>query len=135
MTAIKCEGNREEQIPVPLVELNDLMFRFVPGHAVAPVGLWSRSRNTLVWKSPQFLSGDVVGAWPTRNTKTTAVSRAILRHLRGIMSPEAPLSRVEALQRCVAEVPNAYPAAFKKAWADLEPGCKRGRGKHGPRKH
>lgn len=34
MTAIKCEGNREEQIPVPLVELNDLMFRFVPGHGL-----------------------------------------------------------------------------------------------------
>jgi len=87
--------------------------------------------SSLEW--PQFLRGDVVGAWPARNTKTAAVSGAILRHLRGIMSPEAPLSRVEALRRCLAEVPNAYPAAFKKAWADLEPGFKRGRGKHGPR--
>jgi hypothetical protein len=25
--------------------------------------------------------------------------------------------------------------AFKKAWAELEPSCKRGRGKHGPRGH
>jgi len=135
MTAVNCDGNNEEQTPVPLVELNDLRFRLVPGHPVASIGLWSRSRNSLVWKWPQFLRGDVVGAWPARNTKTAAVSGAILRHLRGIMSPEAPLSRVEALQRCLAEVPNAYLAAFKKAWADLEPGCKRGRGKHGPRGH
>jgi len=133
MTAIKCDGNSEEQTPVPLVELNDLRLRLVPGHPVASVGLWSRLRNSLVWKWPQFLRGDVVVAWPVRNTKTAAVSGAILRHLRGIMSPEAPLSRVEALRRCLAEVPNAYPAAFKKAWADLEPGFKRGRGKHGPR--
>jgi len=133
MTAIKCDGNSEEQTPVPLVELNDLRLRLVPGHPVASVGLWSRLRNSLVWKWPQFLRADVVDAWPVRNTKTAAVSGAILRHLRGIMSPEAPLSRVEALRRCLAEVPNAYPAAFKKAWADLEPGFKRGRGKHGPR--
>jgi hypothetical protein len=133
MTAIKCNGNSEEQTPVPLVELNGLRLQLVPDHAVASVGLWSRSRNSLVWKWPQFLRGDVVGAWPARNTKTAAVSGAMLRHLRAIMSPEAPLSRVEALQRCLAEVPNAYLAAFKKAWADLEPGYKRGRGKHGPR--
>jgi len=135
MTAIKCDGSSEEQTPVPLVELNGLRLQLVPGHPVASVGLWSRSHNSLVWKWPQFLSGDVVGAWPAPNAKTAAVSGAILRHLREIMSPEAPLSRAEALKRCQAEVPNAYPAAFKKAWADLEPGCKRGRGKHGPRGH
>src|SRR5580704_1548898 len=32
MTAIKCDGISDEQIPVPPVELNDLMFRLVPGH-------------------------------------------------------------------------------------------------------
>jgi hypothetical protein len=135
MTAIKCDGNSEEQTPVPLVELNGLRLQLVPDHAVASAGLWSRSRYSLVWKWPQFLRGDVVGAWPARNPKTAAVSGAILRHLREIMSPEAPLSRAEALKRCLAAVPNAYPAAFKKVWADLEPGCKRGRGKHGPRQH
>ena len=135
MTAIKCDGNSEEQTPVPLVELNGLRLQLVPDHAVASAGLWSRSRNSLVWKWPQFLRGDVVGAWPARNPKTAAVSGAILRHLREIMNPEAPLSRAEALKQCLAAVPNAYPAAFKKVWADLEPGCKRGRGKHGPRQH
>jgi hypothetical protein len=135
MTAINCDGSSEEQTPVPLVELNDLRPRLVPGHPVASVGLWSRLRNSLVWKWPQFLRGDVVGAWPARNTKTAAVSGAILRHLRKIMTSDPPLTRSEALKRCLAEVPNAYPAAFKKAWADLEPGYKRGRGKHGPRGH
>jgi hypothetical protein len=134
MTAIRCDVDSERQIRVPLAELNDLRFRLVPGHRVAPVGLWSRSRrDTLVWKSPQFLRADVISAWPPRNTKTTAVSAAILRHLRGIMSPEAPLTKIEASRRCLAEVPNAYPGAFAKAWAELEPSCKRGRGKHGPR--
>ena len=134
MTAIKCGVNNQEQTLVPLAELNVLRLQLAPDHPVA-AGLWSRSGNLLVWRWPQFLRADVVGAWPARNTKTAAVSGAILRHLRGIMSPEASLSRVEALQRCLAEVPNAYPAAFKKAWADLDPGCKRGRGKHGPRQH
>src|SRR5207302_758693 len=35
MTAIKCDGNSEEQTPVPMVELNDLRLRLVPGHPVA----------------------------------------------------------------------------------------------------
>src|SRR5947209_1213091 len=34
MTAIKCDGISDEQIPVPPVELNDLIFRLVPGHLV-----------------------------------------------------------------------------------------------------
>jgi hypothetical protein len=135
MTAIRCDGSSNKQIPVPLTEPNDLSLRFVPGHRVAPVGLWSRPHDTLVWRSPQFLRVDVVGAWPARNTKTAAVSVAILRHLGEIMSPEAPLTKLEAQRRCLAEVPNAYPSAFKKAWAELGPSCKRGRGKHGPRGH
>ena len=133
MTAIRCNGTSDEQIPVPTAELNNLFFGFVPDHPLAPVGLWSRSRRVLVWRSPQFLRADGLRAWPARNTKTAAVSGAILRHLRKIMTPEAPLTKLEAKGRCLAEVPNAYPEAFKKAWAKLEPSYKRGRGKHGPR--
>jgi hypothetical protein len=72
---------------------------------------------------------------PARNRKTAATTHAILRHLRQLMTPEAPLTKLEAQQRCMAEVPNAYPEAFKKAWAQLEPSCKRARGKHGRRAH
>jgi hypothetical protein len=133
MTAIRCDGDRHEQIPVPLAELNDLEFRISPGHRVAPVGLWSRSRRALVWRSPQFLSADVIAAWPAPITKTAAVVIAMLHHLREIMIPEAPLTKREALQRCMVEVPNAYPEAFKRAWARLDPTRKRARGKHGPR--
>jgi hypothetical protein len=135
MTAIRCGGRSDEPTPVPLVKLNDLMIRLTPGHPVAPVGLWSRSeRDTLVWRSPQFLRADVIRLWPARNTKTAAVGGAILRHLRQIMIPEAPLTKVEAQQRCLADVPGAYPGAFKEAWSELEPSRKRGRGKHGRRR-
>jgi len=135
MTAIRCDGSSDEQMPVPSTELNELTFRLSPGHRVAPVGLWSRSRDTWLWRSPQFLRADVIRVWPARNTKTAAVSTAILRHLREIMSLGARLTKLEARRRCLAEVPKAYPAAFEKAWAELEPSCKRGRGKHGPRVH
>lgn len=134
MTAIRCNGNSDEQTPVPPVELNDLMFRFVPNHAVAPVGLWSRSHGLLVWRSPQFLRANGLRVWPARNTKTAAVPGAILRHLRKITTSEAPLTRSEAQRRCLADIANAYPEAFKKAWAELESSRKRGRGKHGPRR-
>jgi hypothetical protein len=132
LTAIKCSRSCH-QIQVPSAELNDLEFRFIPGHLIAPVGLWSRSRGLLVWASPQFLRSDVIRVWPARNTKTATVSGAILRHLRKIMNPGAPLTKPEAQRRCMAEVPNAYPGAFKKAWMQLEPSLKRGRGKHGLR--
>lgn len=133
MTAIRCDKCSNEQIPVPLAELNDLEIRITPGHPVAPAGLWSRSRGTLVWRSPQFLRVDAVRAWPAPSTKRATVFTAVLRHLREIMSPEAPLTKLEAQRRCMAEVPNAYRAAFGKAWAELDPSCKRGRGKHGLR--
>ena len=135
LTAIKRSRSNDEHIPVPLAELNDLVFRFTPDVPVVPVGLWSRSRDLLVWTSPQFLRSDVTRLWPTRKTKTAAVSGAILRHLRKIMPPAAPLTKLEAGRRCMAEVPNSYPGAFKKAWAELEPSFKRGRGKHGTRAH
>ena len=135
LTAIKPSLSSNQQIPVPPAELNDLVFRFTPDVPVVPVGLWSRSRDLLMWRSPQFLRSDVTRLWPTRKTKTAAVSGAILRHLRKIMPPAAPLTKLEARRRCMAEVPNAYPGAFKKAWAELEPSFKRGRGKHGARAH
>jgi hypothetical protein len=108
------------------------MFRITTGNRVL-AGLWSRSHGSLVWSSPQFLRTDAIRAYPARNKKTAATAHAILRHLRQLMTPEAPLTKLEAQQRCMAEVPHAYPEAFKKAWAELEPSCKRGRGKHGPR--
>jgi hypothetical protein len=135
MTAIRCDGASNEQIPVPASELNDLRLEIIPGHAIARVGLWSRLLRVLVWRSPQFLRADVVAAWPAPNTKTAAVRGAVLHHLREIMIPGAPLTKREALARCLAEVPNAYPEAFKRAWAELEASSKRGRGKHGPRGH
>jgi len=135
MTAIGYDGRRDSQIVVPLAELNDLDFRLILDDPVAPVRLWSRSRRIPVWRAPQFVRADVVRAWPARNTKTAPVSVAILRYLREIMALEAPLTKLEAQRRCLAEVPNAYLGAFKKAWAKLEPSRKRGRGKHGPRGH
>ena len=134
MTAVRCHEGRDEQDPVPPTELNDLTFRLHPNLRGASVGLWSRSRDVLVWRSPQFSRADVIGIWPGRNRKTAAASVAILRHLRKISPPQAPLTKPDAEQRCMAEVPNAYPEAFKKAWADLDPTYKRGRGKHGPRR-
>ena len=59
LTAIKLSRSSNEQIPVPPAELNDLVFRFTPDDLVVPVGLWSRSRDLLVWRSPQFLRSDV----------------------------------------------------------------------------
>jgi hypothetical protein len=50
-----------------------------------------------------------------------------------IVAPEAPLTKRETQRRCLAEVPKSYLEAFKRAWAELEPSCKGGRGKHGPR--
>jgi hypothetical protein len=135
MTGIRCNGNSRGQMTVPLAELNDLHFRIVPGHPVAPVGLWSRSRGILIWRSPQFLSADVISAWPARDQKQATVSNAILDRLQEIMKPEAPLTKVEARRRCLAEVAKTYPAAFEKAWAKLDASCKRGRGKHGRRRN
>ena len=134
MTAIRFGRSNDGQIPVPLAELNGLMFRIATGNRVR-AGLWSRSHDLLVWGSPQFLRADAIRAYPARNKKTAATAYAILRHLRQLMTAEAPLTKLEAQQRCMAEVPHAYPEAFKKAWAELEPSRKRARGKHGRRAH
>jgi len=133
--AIRCDGHSDKPTPVPPVERNDLMFQLTPGHPVATVGLWSRSRrDTLVWRSPQFLRAEVILLWPAHNPMTAAVGHTILRHLEEIMTPEAPLTKVEARQRCRDEVPGFYLAAFEKGWSDLDRSRKRGRGKHGPRR-
>ena len=133
MTGIRWGGSSNEQVQVPPAELNDLAFRFLPDYRVARVGLWSRSLDTLCWRSLQFLRANGICEWPAQSTKTVAVAGAILRHLKEIMTPEASLTKLEAQRRCLAEVANAYPAAFKTAWAELETSFKWGRGKHGPR--
>jgi hypothetical protein len=128
MTAIKCDRYRVKQVLVPLAALDDLEFRSTSDHRFTKVGLWSRSHNTLMWRSPQFLRSDIIRVWPARKKKSAAVSAVILLHLQTIMTPAAPLTRAEAQRRCFAEVPDAYPGAFKQAWAILDPSCKRGRG-------
>ena len=128
MTAIKCDRYRVKQVPVPLAALDDLEFRITSDHRFTKVGLWSRSHNTLMWRSPQFLRAGIIRVWPARKKKSAAVSGVILLHLQTIMTPAAPLTRAEAQRRCFAEVPDAYPGAFKQAWAILDPSCKRGRG-------
>ena len=128
MTAIKCDRYRVKQLPVPLAALDDLEFRITSDHRFTKVGLWSRSHNTLIWRSPEFLRADIIRVWPARTKKSAAVSGVILLHLQTIMTPAAPLTRAEAQRRCFAEVPDAYPGAFKQAWAILDPSCKRGRG-------
>jgi len=102
MTATRCGENTAR--PVPEVELSDLEFRFIPGHRIAPLGFWSRFRNALAWTSPLFLSADVIRNWPAQNTRNAAVMSAILEHLRNVMDPEAPLTKVDARRRCMAEV-------------------------------
>jgi hypothetical protein len=135
MTAINFPDSNERQIEVPLAELNDLELRMITDYRGVGTVLWSRSRDAVAWRSPQFLRVDVIGAWPAPRTKTATVAPAILRHLRQIMTPEAGLTKTEARQRCLAEVANAYPAAFKRAWDELEVPYKKGRGKHGKRLH
>jgi len=83
LTAIRCDGNNGKRTPVPTADLNDLIVRFTPGgHPLVSVGLWSRSRDTLVWRSPQFLRADVMLLWPTRTTKNS----------RGVWCDPAPFA-------------------------------------------
>jgi hypothetical protein len=87
MTGIRWGRSSNEQVQVPPAELNDLAFRFLPDYRVAPVGLWSRSLDTLCWRSLQFLRANGICEWPAQSTKTVAASRAILRHLQGRWRP------------------------------------------------
>jgi hypothetical protein len=131
MAAIKCDRYRVKLALVSPADLNDLEFRITLDHRVAKVGLWSRSRNELMWRSPKFLRSDIIRVWPARKRNLASVSEVILRHLRTITNPVAPLTRADAQRRCLAEVRGAYPEAFKKAWGMLDPSCKRARGESG----
>lgn len=132
MTVIRSAGSGVERLPVSAAEANELELR-ITDDALAPVIAWSQIQQATAGTSPRFSRVDVIRAWPELSKKTAAVTGAILRHLRVISTPERPLTKAEALDRCLAEVRNAYPEAFKKAWAQLESSRKRGRGKHGPR--
>jgi hypothetical protein len=134
MTLIKDGEEGVERLPVSAGQANDLELR-ITDDGRAPVIAWSRARQNTAGTSPWFSRPDVLRAWPERLKKTAAVTGAILRHLREISTAERPLTKAEATIRCEAEVPNAYPEAFRKAWAQLEPSRKLGRGKHGPRAH
>jgi len=131
--AIKCDRYRVKPVPVSPADLSDLEFRITLDYRVAKVGLWSRSRNELMWRSPKFLRADIIRVWPARKRNLAAVSEVILRHLRTIMNPATPLTRADAQRHCLAEVRGAYPEAFKKAWGILDPSCKRARGQSGDR--
>jgi hypothetical protein len=133
MTAIKCDRYRVKQFPVPPAELDDLEFRITSDHRLTKIGLWSRSRNTLMWRSPQFLRRDIIRVWPARTKNSTAVSGIILQHLQTMTTPATRPTRADTQRRCLAEVPDAFPEAFKKAWAILDPSHKRGRGGRGGR--
>jgi hypothetical protein len=132
MTMVRRDRNRPERSPVTASEANDLEIRLT-GDPSEPSVVSSRSRRSLVGTSPCFSRADVLRSWPERRKKTAGAVGQILRHLREISTPEAPLTRAEALERCLVEVAGAYPEAVRKAWAQLEPARKRGRGKHGPR--
>ena len=132
MEAIKCDRYRVKPGSVSPADLSDLEFRITLDYRVAKVGLWSRSRNQLMWRSPQFLRADIIRVWPARKKKTAAVSDAILRHLQAISTRTGPLTKADARRLCFAEVPDAYPEAFNKAWANLDSSCKQGRGERGP---
>jgi hypothetical protein len=134
MTLIKDGENGVERLPVSTGEANDLELRLTEDGR-SPVVAWSRTRQDKAGISPWFSRPDVLRAWPERLKKTAAVTGAVLRHLREITTAERPLTRDEATTRCLTEVPNAYPEAVRKAWAQLEPSRKRGRGKHGPKAH
>ena len=77
LTAIRCGRYRYrvKRFSVSPAELNDIEFRITPGHRTATVGVWSRSRNTLTWRSPQFSQADIIRVWPARKKKTAAVFR------------------------------------------------------------
>jgi len=106
-------------------------FRITLDHPLTKIGLWSNSRNMLMWRSPQFLRRDIKRVWPARKKmKSAAISGVILQYLQTITTPTAPLTRADAQRRCLAQVPDAFPEAFRKAWAILDPSHKRGRSRY-----
>jgi hypothetical protein len=119
MEAIKCDRYRVKRMPVSPDNLNDLEFRINLDHRVAKVGLWSRSRNALTWRSPRFLRADIIRVWPARKNKLAAVSEIILPQLQTIMPPAARLTGTDAQRRCLAEVRDAYPEDLQEGLSDF----------------
>jgi hypothetical protein len=119
MEAIKCDRYRVKRVPVSPADLNDLEFRINLNHRVAKVGLWSRSRNALIWRSPRFLRADIIRVWPARKNKLAAVSEIILPQLQTIMPPAARLTGTDAQRRCLAEVRDAYPEDLQEGLSDF----------------
>jgi hypothetical protein len=133
MTMIRAPAADLTRVAIDSTEALDLDIRVT--FSEYPVALWSRSRRIAAGHSPWFSSADVSRIWPSRGRKTSAATKAILCHLRKISTEEHPLTKAVALDRCLAEVPGAYPEAFRRAWRSLEPTQKRHRGQHGPRVH
>jgi hypothetical protein len=134
MTMIRCDGDKVERMAVSPTAANDLEIRLTED-PLEPVLVWSRERQSPAGRSPRFSRSDVIRSWPERSKKTAAATGLILRYLQEIMTPQAPLAKHEARERCIAEVGGAYPAAFEKAWGQLERSRKRGRGKRGRAAH
>lgn len=89
MTAIRCGGRNHEQAPVPAIELNDLIFRLVPGHPVAPAGPCQLKqprreiRPRLMVRSPGDLRTGCNHSWcPKRKLDRARPRRHRHRHRR-----------------------------------------------------
>jgi hypothetical protein len=134
LTMRPCEPNNTLRVAVSPSEANDLEFRLT-GHWDEPVAVWSRSAREQVGTSPRFSRRDVLRLWPEWVRRTVALTAAIRGYVEEISTPEAPLTKAEARERCLKEVPGARPRAFEKAWARVDPARKRGRGKHGSPRH
>lgn len=134
-------GSNDERLVVSPAELHGLELYIQADNGPPTIGLYCRRRNRLIWRDLLFLRSDIVRIWPAQSAhavqrqKTAAATGAILAHLRMIMSPDAPLTKPEAKKRCLAEVPNGYPEAFKRAWGKFDSSLKRKRGQHGPRSY
>jgi hypothetical protein len=134
MMMIRYDGDDHGRTGVSLSEANDFEFRLT-GDPDEPVIVWSRALQKQVGTSPWFLRRDVLRLWPEWVTRTVTLMAAIRGYVEEISTPEAPLTKAEARERCLREVPGARPRAFERAWARVDPARKRGRGKHGPPRH
>jgi len=134
MSIVDYNGVDLERRAVTPADATDLEIR-VTLYIDCPVAVWCRATSRTAGYSPRFKRTDIVRLYPSAARKTAAATGAILRHLRMISTPQRPLTKEEACQRCSAEVPGFYPAGFKRAWLELEAERKRGTGKHGPRRN
>jgi hypothetical protein len=132
VSALRYDAGPNEWVPVPKSELAHLEIRLT-GDPLVPI-LWSQSSSAPVYKLPRFSSSEIIRLWPAAGVKTAVMDRALLRHLERISSKVEPLTKDQARDRCLEEVPGAFVRAFERAWAQLDPEMKRGRGKHGRRR-